>query len=149
MNEDHFLPDNTPVDPDLAQVLLVHEETSTARLIREALQSFTHCQVDSTPNAEYAFERALQRPYDLFLFSLTMPILHGELLYDLIGKAYKHCHDGARSAPGIIYLGEENHRGRIDELQRDARVKGVLLKPLKIDRVLEKAKSVLPAKDPI
>lgn len=119
------------------------------RLVREALQSFTKCHVDSSPNAEYAFERALQRPYELFIFSLTMPVLHGELLYDLISKAYRHCHDGARTAPPVIFLGEEKHRGRIDELQRDARVRGVLLKPLRIDRVLEKARTVLPSKSPI
>lgn len=147
-DEDHFLP-SAAADPDLAQVLIAHEEVSTARLIREALQSFTHSQVDSTPNAEYAFERALQRSYDLFIFSLTMPILHGELLYDLIGKAYRFCHEGARSAPPIIFLGEEKHRGRIDEIQRDARVRGVLLKPLRIDRVLEKARTVLRAKEPM
>ncbi|MFT5466097.1 MAG: DNA-binding response OmpR family regulator [Verrucomicrobiales bacterium] len=150
---DHFLPavadPDSKADSDLARVLIVHEEVSTSRLIREALEGFTLSQVDSTPNAEYAFERALQRDYALFIFSLTMPILHGELLFDLISKAYRFCHAGARSAPPIIYLGEEKHRVRIDELQRDARVRGVLLKPLRIDRVLEKARSVLPSKQPM
>ncbi len=130
------------------QVLLVHEDVSTMRLVREALESFTICDVDSSPNAVYAFERALQRPYDLFVFSLTLPEVHGELLYELISKAYQYTHTGARTAPAVIYLGEQRHANRAEELQRDARVKGVVLRPIRLERLLEKARRVLPSKDP-
>lgn len=130
------------------QVLLVHEDVATMRLVREALESFTVSTVDTSPNAVYAFERSLQKRYDLFVFSLSLPEIHGELLYELIAKAYQHCHAGSRTAPAIIYLGEQKHSARVDELQRDARVKGVVMRPIRLDTFLKKAHQVLPAKDP-
>lgn len=135
--------------PAKRQVLLVHEDVATMRLVRETLMNFTICEIDSSPNGEYAFEKALQRPYDLFIFSLTTPDLHGELLYGLISKAYRFIHKEARTAPAIIYLGTPADSLKVEQLQRDARVKGVLLKPIRIDRLIEKARLVLPPKNPL
>lgn len=129
-----------------SRVLVAHENVSVMRLIREALENFTSAQVTTTPDAQYAFELSLQREYSLFIFQLSMPVLGGELLYGLISTAYKHSHEGVRSPPAIIYLADDKDALRCEELQRDARVKGVILKPLSIDRLLEKASVVLPRK---
>ncbi len=117
-------------------MLAVHDDVGTLRLVRETLAEFTECDLDTSPKSDYAFELALQREYSLFIFNLSNPLLGGELLYDLISKAYTHCHAGARTAPAVVYLAESNASGKIEELQREARVKAVLMLPLTIDRIL-------------
>lgn len=119
------------------RVLAVHDDVGTLRLIREALGNFAVCDVDTSPTAEYAFELGLQRDYKLFLFGLKLPVLHGELLYELLSKAYPFCHEGRKIAPAVVYIGDESTVPRLHELKRDARVKDVVLKPLGIARLLE------------
>ncbi len=121
-------------------MLVAHDEVGTLRLIRETLGQFAECEVDSTPSAEYAFELALQRRYALFLFGLGLPLISGELLYELLSKAYPYCHPGARTCPGVVYIADAAQANRAEELRREARVKGVLLKPLSIDRILDRVK---------
>ena len=123
------------------RVLVVHHAGPTLRLIREALQGFTSAAVDTTPDALYGFEMALQRRYSLFIFSLSLPTMNGDLLYDLVDKAHRHCHDGVRVTPAVIYIVEEGQAMQNQELSRDARVRGVLSKPLNIDRLLTVVKA--------
>ena len=126
------------------RVLVAHEDVGTCRLIRETLGQFGDCEVDTSPTAEYAYEMALQRDYRLFLFGLTMPVINGELLYSLLAKAYPYSHAGARTAPAVIYIADAADAGRVEALQREARVKGVLVKPLAIDLIIAKVKGVIP-----
>ena len=129
--------ENSGDESGAERVLVVHHAGPTLRLIREALQGFTDAVVDTTPDALYGFEMALQRPYRLFIFSLTLPMISGELLYDLIDKAYRHCHEAVKVTPAVIYIAEEGQAAQNQELARDARVRGVLTKPLNIDRLLK------------
>ncbi|MCF6314136.1 MAG: hypothetical protein L3J39_16935 [Verrucomicrobiales bacterium] len=119
------------------RVLVVHHAGPTLRLIREALQAFTQAEVDTTPDALYGFEMALKRPYKLFIFCLSLPSIDGELLYELVDKAYGHCHAGVRATPAVIYIVEKGQNMQHQELMRDARVRGLLSKPLNIDRLLK------------
>ncbi|MFK5924649.1 MAG: hypothetical protein QM496_20930 [Verrucomicrobiota bacterium] len=119
------------------RVLVVHHAGPTLRLIREALQGFTEATVDTTPDALYGFEMALKRPYNLFIFSLSLPRIDGELLYELIDKAYAHSHEGVRVTPAVMYIVEEAQAMQSQGLLRDARVRGILTKPLNIDRLLK------------
>ncbi len=119
------------------RVLAVHDDVGTLRLIREALGNFAVCDIDTSPTAEYAFELGLQRDYTLLLIGLKLPVLHGELLYELLSKAYPYCHEGRTVAPPVVYIGDESTVSRLHELKRDARVKDVVLKPLAIARLLE------------
>lgn len=130
-----------------SRVLVVHQSAPTLRLIRETLTQFTTAEVETTPDSVYGFELALQRRYQLFIFGVTMEGLDGPLLYELISKAYGFCHKGARSAPGVLFLSERNGARRGEEFARDARVKGVLGMPLKIERLLEGVKGILEVKD--
>lgn len=129
------------------RILVAHDDVATLRLIREALGSFAVCEVDTSPTAEYAFELGLQRDYRLFLFGLQLPVLHGELLYDLLSKAYPYCHAGRKIAPAVIYIGDESVVPRLGELKRDARVKDVVMKPLGIARLLEAVKGVIEMRE--
>ena len=124
----------------MPRVLVAHDDVGTLRLIRESLGQFGECEVDTTPSAEYAYELALQREYVLFMFGLSLPVIHGELLYGLLSKAYPLCHSGARVCPGVVYITDAADAGRAEGLQREARVKGVLVKPLSIDRILTRVK---------
>ena len=90
----------------LPRILVAHEDVGTLRLLRETLENFSPCRVDTTPNAQYAFELALQRDYQLFMFGLALPIIQGELLYSLLVKAVPLCHGGDRNCPGVIYIAE-------------------------------------------
>lgn len=128
-------------------MLIAHDEVGTLRLIRETLGQFADCEVDSTPSAEYAYELALQRPYALFIFGLGLPVIAGELLYELLSKAYPYCHSGARTCPGVVYIADSSQASRAEELRREARVKGVLLKPLSIDRILDRVKGAVTLRE--
>ena len=69
------------------RVLLAEESLPYRRVIREALMAFRDCEVDDTSSAEHAFEMALAKPYQLFIFSLPLPALSGDLLDRLLVKA--------------------------------------------------------------
>jgi CheY-like chemotaxis protein len=137
MNDQATPPDGLP------PVLVAHEEVSTMRLIRDALQGFTLCEVDTSLTGEAAFERCLQRRYKLIILSLHLPGVAGEMLYELLAKVHHYGHGLGRSVPPVIFIGEAADQFRVEELQRDARVKGVLIKPLRIDRILAKARQLL------
>lgn len=131
------------------RILVVHEAASTQRLIRENLSYFTDAEVDTTPDAVHGFERALQHRYQLFIFNLKQPVLSGPLLYDLICKAYPHCHDGAVIAPGVVYLADPDPGLNVNALIKDVRVKAVLVKPLTIERLVLAVASVVERRDPL
>lgn len=135
--------------PGRPTVLVVHPAVSTCRLIREALESFTTAEVDTSPDAVYGFELALKKRYKLFFFGLKSPVIDGPLLYELISKAYGFCHEGARLAPAVIFINEPGARPPGPEITQDARVKAVLSKPLRIEKLLETVGGILPRKEPL
>ena len=86
------------------RVLIVEESLPYRRVIREALISFRHCEVDDTPNAESAFEMCLRREYALLLIALPLEPFSGTILDRLLAKAYPYAHPGTHTAPPVIYL---------------------------------------------
>ncbi len=138
-----------PPLPSTPRILVVHEAAPTLRLIRENLSHFTNAAVDTTPDAVSGYEQALQRRYQLFIFNLKQPVLTGPLLYDLICKAYPHCHAGSRIAPGVVYITDPEAGLNVNNLTIDVRVKAVLVKPLTIERLLQSVDSVVTRRDPL
>lgn len=136
-----------PTSPRRQRVLVAHDDVGTLRLLRETLAQFTDCEVDTSPTALYAFELAVERDYALFIFGLSLPVISGDLLYELLSKAYPHCHSSARTCPGIVYITDTHEANQVEALQREARVKGVLAKPLAIDRILDRVKGSLPLRE--
>ncbi len=134
--------------PELDVVLVAHAEVATCRLVSEALLGFCRCEVDTATNAHLAFERAMQRDYALLLLDFHLPVLRGEDLYEFITRVYRYRVLEKRVPPPVIFLGETADSQRQDALKRDVRVKGVVLKPFKISRILEGAHQVLPEKAP-
>lgn len=132
----------------LPRVLLVEESLPYRRVIREALTSFRHCEIDDTPGGEHAFEMALRRPYSLFVFSISLPDLAGDLLDRLLVKAYPLAHPGTHTAPPVLFLIRAGEHARFEQLKRDVRVRGALEFPPRLDKLLAMTSTLLPEKKP-
>jgi len=130
-------------EPETKRVLIVDDDTAVLRIIREALQNFVACEVDSSPKPEYGFELALKKSYDLMIFDFSMPLIDGTMLFALITKAYEHS-SPPRTVPPLLLVSGQGSDARAQELLKEARVLGFLPKPFTINRLLEKVKECLP-----
>lgn len=127
-----------------ARVLLAEESLPFRRVIREALQSFRHCEVDDCPTAERAFELMLSRPYQLLILAVPLPDLSGVMLDRLIAKAYPHVHRGSHTAPPVIFLARPEDGAALAAQQRDVRLRGTLPYPPKLDALIALTSGLLP-----
>ncbi len=125
------------------KVLVVDDDAAVLRIIREALQGFLQCQVDTSPKPEYGFELALKKNYDLMIFDFSMPLIDGTLLFELIAKVYENARP-ARIVPPLLLVSGQGGDERAQELLKEARVRGFLAKPFTINRLLLKVKECLP-----
>ena len=128
------------------RVLLAEESLPYRRVIREALTAFRECEVDDTPSGEHAFEMALRREYSLFIFSIPLPDMPGDLLDRLLVKAYPHAHRGTHTAPPILFLTRPADMQLFETLKRDVRVRGSLSFPPRLDQLLTLTSTLLPAR---
>ena len=131
--------------PESARVLLAEPSLPYRRVIREALQSFRKCVVDDAPSAERAFELALQRHYHLYIFAFSLPDLSGLLLDRLLSRASPLVHKGTHSAPPVVFLTRPEDAPAFQTAQRDARHRGHLPYPPKLDALLTLTSGLLPA----
>jgi hypothetical protein len=99
--------------------------------------------VDDAPSAERAFEMALQRPYQLFIFSLSLPDMSAALMDRLLARAYPLAHSGTLTAPPVIFLLRPTEMHAYQELQRDVRVRGSLTYPPKLEALLSLTSGIL------
>jgi CheY-like chemotaxis protein len=145
-----LVPGNSPAEETagFVSVLVMHPVASTGRLIRETLENFTDCRVATTAAPLRAFELALQKPYGLFLFAMESPELSGPMLYELICKACTAGRGQKQLAPAVIFIREKDDPKLPDEMSRDVRVKDVVNKPIRIERLLESVNGVLEVRDP-
>lgn len=135
------IPPNPP-----PRVLLVEQSLPYRRVIREALTSFMHCEVDDASTGEHAFEMGLKRRYALYLFAYSLPDMKGDLLDRLLAAAYPKVHAGAVSAPPLFYLLKTDEALHAQELGRNARVRGTLFMPPRLEVLLKAATGILPPK---
>lgn len=113
------------------------------RVTREALASYLHCDIDTSPNPEYAFELALKKQYDLFIFDFQMPMIDGAMLFFLIGKVYNHA-SPPRIVPPLLLVTGRGEEKRAQELLKEPGVRGLVAKPFAVNRLIEKVKECLP-----
>lgn len=152
------MPEAQPAPPDVPLVeeetdappaiLVLHPAAPTTRLIRETLESFTNARVVTTADPLRAFELALQRRHSLYFFAMRAGELSGPTLYELISKACTAGKGPRTLAPGVVFIREKDDPKLPDSLARDVRVKDVLSKPIRIERLLESVRGVLEVKDP-
>ena len=123
--------------------LMVDDDVALLRVVREALAASLKCEVDTSPKPEYAFELALKKKYDLFIFDFQMPMIDGAMLFFLIGKVYTNVQP-IREVPPLILVSGKAEEKRAQELLKEPGVVGLVAKPFAINRLLEKIKECLP-----
>ncbi len=126
------------------RILIADDDVGLMRVTREALTAFLICEVDTSPKPEYAFELALTRSYDLFIFDFSMPMIDGAMLFFLIGKAYEHSQPPRKVAPLLLVTGR-GEEARAQQLLKEPGVRGLVSKPFAINRLLEKVIESVPA----
>ena len=122
---------------------MVDDDVALLRVVREALVATLACEVDTSPKPEYAFELALKKEYDLFIFDFQMPMIDGAMLFFLLGKVYQHI-EPIREVPPLILVSGKAEEKRAQELLKEPGVAGLIAKPFAINRLLDKIKECLP-----
>ncbi|HEY3663892.1 MAG TPA: response regulator [Chthoniobacterales bacterium] len=130
-------------EPETKRVLIVDDDTAVLRIMREALQTLLHWEIDTSPKPEYGFELALKKTYDLMIFDFSMPMIDGTLLFLLISKVYENSCP-PRTVPPLLLVSGQGADERAQELLKEARVRGFLAKPFTINRLVEKVKTCFP-----
>lgn len=128
---------------NLKQILIVDDEVTLLRLMREALTARLRCAVDTSPKPEYGFELALKKRYDLFIFDFQMPMIDGAMLFSLISKAYDNA-EPPRIVPPLLLVSGKADEERARELLKEPGVAGLIAKPFAMNRLLEKARGCVP-----
>lgn len=122
---------------------MVDDDVTLLRVVREALTSCLRCEVDTSPKPDYAFELALKKTYDLFLFDFQMSIIDGATLFFLIGKVYNGAQP-PRDVPPLLLISGKADEERAQELLKEPGVAGLIAKPFSMNRLLDKAKQCVP-----
>jgi len=130
-----------PAEPK--RFLMVDDDVALLRVVREALVATLQCEIDTSPTPEYAFELALKKKYDLFLFDFQMPMIDGAMLFFLIGKVYQNV-EPIRDIPPLILVSGQADEKRAQELLKEPGVSGLIAKPFAINRLVDKIKECLP-----
>lgn len=125
-------------------ILVVDDDVVILRLVRESLSGLLKCEVDTTPNPEYAFELMLKKSYDLVIFDFAMPGIDGAILYSLITKVYENILLPQRGpTPPLILMSGNASQKRAQELLKEPGVRGLLAKPFSIQKLAEKVSELL------
>lgn len=122
---------------------MVDDDVALLRVVREALVATLQCEVDTSPKPEYAFELAIKKRYDLFMFDFQMPMIDGAMLFFLIAKVYQNI-EPIREVPPLILISGKADEKRAQELLKEPGVAGLVAKPFAINRLLDKIKECLP-----
>ena len=120
------------------KILVVDDDVSILRLVRESLSALLNCEVDTTPSPEYAFELILKKQYDLLLFDFSMPSIDGAVLYSLLSKVYEIMAPKERKLPPLILMSGYGAHKKAQDLLRQPGVRGLLAKPFTIERLVDK-----------
>ncbi|MEO5753393.1 MAG: response regulator [Chthoniobacterales bacterium] len=130
-------------EAETKRILIVDDDTSVLRIMREAIHNILHYEVDTSPKPEYGFELALKKNYDLMIFDFSMPLIDGTMLFLLISKVYENSSPPRRMPPLLLVSGQGSDE-RAQELLAEAPVRGFLAKPFAVNRLIEKVKNCLP-----
>jgi CheY-like chemotaxis protein len=137
-----------PQAPTPKRILMVDDDVTLLRIVREALTSCLRCEVDTSPKPEYAFELALKKTYDLLIFDFQMPMIDGAMLFFLIGKVYDNTQP-PRDLPPLLLVSGKADEERAQDLLKEPGVAGLIAKPFPMNRLLDKAKQCVPGLESI
>lgn len=120
------------------KILVVDDDVVILRLVRESLTALLGCEVDTTPNPEYAFELVLRKQYDLLIFDYLIPGVDGPTLYALLSKVYALTPPVGCKLPPLILMSGYAAQKKAQQFLREPGVRGLLAKPFSIERLVEK-----------
>ena len=125
------------------RVLVVDHDVSILKQVREELVTMLFCEVDTTPNPEYAFELFLKQHYDLLIFDFNLPEINGSLLYSLIRKVSFYL--PGKKLPPLLMMNDADNvsQKRMADLLREPGVRGVIAKPIDSQWLIEKVNALL------
>src|SRR5712691_6820499 len=130
------------------RILMADDDVALLRVVREALTSCLRCEVDTSPKPEYAFELALKKSYDLFVFDFQMPMIDGAMLFFLIGKVYNNAQP-PRDVPPLLLVSGKADEERAQDLLKEPGVAGLVAKPFRMNRLLKKVQECVPGMESI
>ena len=118
-------------------ILILAASVTRLRFLRETLQGFLHCTIDTTTHAEYAFELAIKKTHHLYVFEMEAAVIPGPVLYGLLRKVHDAAATGPKQLPPVIFLAEEStlHSAPAIELGRQPGVRAVLKNPPAIQKL--------------
>src|SRR6195256_3407875 len=125
------------------RILMVDDDVSLLRIVREALTATLRCEIDTSPKPEYGFELALKKTYDLLIFDFQMPMIDGAMLFFLIGKVYNNI-EPARNVPPLLLVSGKAEEERAQELLKEPGVAGLVAKPFAMNRLLQRVRESVP-----
>src|SRR3982074_2030577 len=125
------------------RILMVDDDITLLRIVREALTSCLRCEVDTSPKPEYGFELALKKTYDLFIFDFSMPMIDGAMLFFLIGKVYNNV-EPPRVVPPLLLVSGKAEEERAQELLKEPGVHGLIATPVAINRLSQRVRESVP-----
>ena len=135
--------DPAPMAMKQKNILVVDDDVDILRVAREALVTIGDCVIDTTSNAEYAFELVLKKNYDLLIFDLTMPDLSGATLYSLIRTLFRVALPDDRKLPPLVLMSGASANRRAQELLREPGVRAYIPKPFTLSRFVETVSKIL------
>lgn len=127
------------------KILVVNDNVSILRLVRETLTALLLCEVETTPSPEYAFELILKKHYDLLIFDFAMPTIDGAVLYSLLSVVFDNVTPKDRKLPPLILMSGHGANKRAQELLRQPGVRGLLAKPFTIERLVDRVSELARA----
>ena len=126
-------------------LLIADDDVGVLRFLRDTLASLAPgCHVDATPSPEHAFELALKRHYDLFIFDLVMPGMDGALLYRLVRIVFDTSDPPIPPVPPLLLLTGQGGAPAAQQLLIEPGVRGLLAKPFTIERLWSQLEHCLP-----
>jgi CheY-like chemotaxis protein len=129
-------------------VLVIDENPSSRRLLCETIVAFKQCEIESSGDTLLGYQKAITLPITLLLMSLTTPKIPATILYEILAQTYPRLRRSRPIPPPVIFLGNAGDaQANAQEFRNDPRVKGVLLRPLKLQSILDALNGVIPDRE--
>ncbi len=124
-------------------ILICDDDVALLNAMRGAISTYSGHEVIGSSDPQYAFELALRSKFDLFIFDYSMPDIRGDILYNLISKAYDVEKPNARVIPPLILITGHSSEPEARKLLKMAGVRSIIPKPFDLTRMLDQVESSL------
>ena len=117
------------------KILVIEDEPVSMQITSRKLQDNGYA-VTGAPDGEDAIVLLKTNTYDLIFLDIQMPKMNG---YTFIGELRKHPNPQVAATPVVVLTAHD----KMEPIFKRHGVRGYILKPLKIQELLSKAKEVL------